>query len=97
MQRWLLEHYMEHMEFYRALLGHTPSVVSVNYPIERMEQPQDWLAAHQKMSQSVWSGLGGGQSSDFGELDWDDPLQVQDWMYEHHQWHRNVAATLGLP
>ncbi len=72
--RFLLEHYLEHMEFYRALLAQSPSVKTVNYPIQRMDDPQTWLAAHQEMTQSVWSGLGGGQTTDFGTLNWDDPL-----------------------
>lgn len=96
MQRWLLEHYLEHMQFYRTLLGQTPSVKTVSYPIQRMEDPRDWLAAHQKMSQSVWTGTGGGQSTDFGTLDWEDTNQVQDWLNVHQLWHKTVRGSLGL-
>lgn len=95
-ERWLLEHYLEHMQFYRTLLEQTPSVVTVNYPIQRMDEPTAWLGAHQKMSQSVWSGIGGGQSTNFGDLDWDDPGKLQDWMESHAQWHRAVRDELGL-
>lgn len=96
MQAWLLEHYLEHMEFYRTLLAETPSIVTVNLPIQRMEEPEGWLAAHQQMSQSVWSGIGGGQSTDFGDLDWQDQQKVQDWMNEHALWHKAVRESLGL-
>lgn len=94
--RWLLDHYMEHQQFYRALLTQSVSITTVNYPIQRMEEPKNWLAAHQNMSQSVWSGLGGGQSTDFGTLDWDDPTQVQEWMKIHALWHQVVRDSLGL-
>jgi hypothetical protein len=96
MSRFLLEHYVEHMQFYDSLLGRTPSVVTVNYPIQRMEDPEEWLASHQLMSQSVWTGLGGGQSTDFGRLDWKNPNQVQDWFNLHRQWHASVRDSLGL-
>lgn len=94
--RFLLEHYLEHMEFYRALLAQSPSVKTVNYPIQRMDDPQTWLAAHQEMTQSVWSGLGGGQTTDFGTLNWADETQVQDWMDLHNGWHAQVRNALGL-
>lgn len=94
--RWLLDHYLEHMQFYRTLLGQTPSVVTVNYPLQRMEEPRAWLDAHQKMSQSVWSGIGGGQSADFGDVDWENPQKVQDWMNIHGLWHQQVREALGL-
>jgi hypothetical protein len=96
MNRWLLEHYLEHMAFYRALLAQSPSVITVNYPIQRMEDQRDWLAAHNKMSQSVWTGVGGGESTDFGDLDWSDATKVQDWMNIHALWHKRVRDSLGL-
>jgi hypothetical protein len=95
-QRWLLEHYLEHMEFYRALMEQTPPVITLNYPIQRMDEPTGWLGAHQKMSQSVWSALGGGQSTDFGDLDWSDANKVQDWMNSHQLWHKTVRDGLDL-
>lgn len=94
--RWLLEHYLEHQQFYRELAGQTPAVATVNYPIQRMEEPRAWLAAHQEMSQSVWSGIGGGQSTDFGSLDWDNDSQVQDWFNLHQLWHKTVRDALSL-
>jgi hypothetical protein len=94
LQRWLLEHYMEHQQFYRALLEQSPSVVSVNLPIQRMDDPKTWLAAHQMVSQSQWTGAGGGQSTDFGTLDWDDHAAIQDWMNIHREWHERLRDTL---
>lgn len=94
--RFLIEHYNEHQQFYKALLGQTPPVVTTNLPIQSMEDPQRWLAAHQSMSQSVWSGLGGGQSTDFGTLDWSSHSQVQDWFNLHLLWHKVVRDALGL-
>lgn len=93
---WLLAHYLDHQEFYKALLGRAPSIPTTNYPIQRMDDPDTWLAAHQEMSQSVWSGLGGGQSENFGKLDWRNPTEVQDWMYAHYLWHKTVRESLGL-
>lgn len=92
--RWLLEHYLEHQQFYKGLLD--ISVVTVNYPLQHMDNPQDWLGAHQEVSQSVWSGLGGGQSTDFSTLDWKSPAAVQDWMNLHQLWHKTVRDALGL-
>lgn len=92
--RFLLEHYLEHMEIYRALAAQ--GIATVNYPIQTMEEPNEWLAAHQTMSQSVWSGIGGGQSTDLGRVDWNDAQQMQDWMVLHRDWHRSVRNSLGL-
>lgn len=90
--RFLIEHYIEHQNFYKALLDQ--GFVSTNLPIQRMDDPERWLAAHQQMSQSVWTGLGGGQSTDFGTLDWGSPSQVQDWFRLHLLWHQQVAQVL---
>ena len=95
-ERWLLEHFLEHMNFYRTLLGQTPSFKSVLYPIQRMEDPKEWLRVHNRMSQSVWTGAGGGQSIDLETLDWNSPTQVQDWFQLHRDWHYNVRTTLNL-
>ena len=94
--RWLLEHYLEHQQFYKALLGQSPSYASVNYPLQTMDDPEKWLEAHQEVSQSVWTGINGGQSVDFAHLNWSHPTEVQDWLNYHKLWHDSVRATLGL-
>lgn len=94
--RFLLEHYVEHIQFYKALLGQTPSVITVNYPIQTMDDPKTWLGKHQEMTQSVWSGIGGGQATDFGTLDFNDKNQVLDWFNLHQLWHKQVRDSLGL-
>lgn len=96
MSRFLLDHYLEHQQFYLALLTQSVSISTVNYPIQRLDNWPDWLAAHQKMSQSVWSGIGGGQSTDFGRLKYDDPGALQDWLQIHAGWHAVVRDALGL-
>lgn len=94
MNRFLLEHYVEHQQFYKTLLA--TGVRTVNYPIQRLESWDDWLGAHQEMSQSVWSGLGGGQSTDFSRLKYTDPNAIQDWLQFHADWHATVRQSLGL-
>lgn len=94
LNRFLLDHYVEHQQFYKTLLG--VGVRTVNYPIQRLESWPDWLAAHQKMSQSVWTGLGGGQSTDFGRVKHEDPGAMQDWMQVHSLWHKVVRDSLGI-
>ncbi len=94
--RFLLEHYLEHRQFSQALQGQTPAFVPVEYPIQRMESERQWLEDHQKMTQSVWTGLGGGQTTDFASLDWENENQVQDWFNLHQQWHKVVRDALGL-
>lgn len=94
--RFLLEHYIEHRQFADVLLGQTPPSIPLDYPIQRMEDEGVWLDAHQKMSQSVWTGLGGGQSVDFRSLNWRDENQVQDWFNLHQLWHKAVREVLGL-
>lgn len=96
LNRFLLEHYVEHMQFYKVLLDQATPVKTVNYPIQRMENWRDWLGAHQEMSQSVWTGLGGGQSADFGSVKYQDPTAMQDWMQRHAAWHAAVRQSLGL-
>lgn len=94
MNRFLLEHYVEHQMFYKLLLEQ--GVTTVNYPIQSMHDWETWLGAHQEMSQSVWSGLGGGQSTDFSRLKYDDPGALQDWLQFHAGWHATVRETFGI-
>jgi len=96
LQRFLLEHYLEHRLFTDTLLGQTPPVLTVEYPIQQMEDPNRWLTDHQRMSQSVWAGIGGGQSTDFERLDWNDKVAVQDWQLLHAAWHQSVRDSLNL-
>lgn len=94
--RWLLEHYLEHQQFTAALATQTVTLSFISYPIQRMEDPQEWLAAHQELSQNQWSAAGGGQSTDFRTLDWNDSQAVQDWMNLHQLWHASLRSTLNL-
>lgn len=96
MQKFLLAHYVEHRQFTDKLLGQTPSFAAVDLPIQRIENWKDWLGAHQMMSQSVWTGIGGGQSTDFGTLDYESPTAVDDWQNIHQLWHAQVRSSLGL-
>lgn len=96
LNRFLLEHYVEHQQFYKTLLDQATPVKTVNYPIQKMNSWPDWLWAHQAMSQSVWSGLGGGQSADFGSVRYNDTVAMQDWMQQHAAWHAVVRQSLGL-
>lgn len=96
LQRFLIEHYVEHRLFAATLLAQSPAIRTVDYPIQTMDSPRAWLAAHQQISQSVWTGLGGGQSTDFETVNWDDPIQVQDWQQLHAAWHQSVRDSLNL-
>jgi len=94
--RFLLEHYTEHRQFTDKLLAQTPPFRAIDLPIQRMDSVQDWMAAHQRMSQSVWTGIGGGQMIDLETLDWNNQNQVRDWFNLHALWHRSVRDSLGL-
>ena len=96
LQRFLIEHYLEHRLFTATLLSESPPVQTVEYPIQTMFDPRDWLSEHQQMSQSVWTGIGGGQCTDFESLDWNDAAQVQDWQLLHAAWHQSVRDSLNL-
>ena len=93
-QRWLLEHYLEHRQFGQALLAQ--GYAAVDLPIQSMEAPPPWLAAHQLVSQSQWTGAGGGQSPDLERVDWDKPDQLLDWFNTHTSWHYQMRQALGL-
>ena len=92
--RFLLEHYIEHRMFVDALLA--KGFIAVDLPIQTMNDPKQWLAAHQQMTQSAWTGTGGGQSEDFGTLNWQSPGDVQSWFIDHKLWHDSVRTSLGL-
>lgn len=94
--RFLLEHYLEHRVFTATLLAGSPPFAPVDLPIQRMDDEDRWLAAHQQMSQSVWTALGGGQMIDLERLNWKDEGQVQDWFNLHALWHRAVREALSL-
>lgn len=95
-QRFLMEHYLEHRLFIDTLLAQSPPIQTLEYPIQNMFSPDEWLSSHQEMSQSVWSALGGGQSTDFARLDWNDKVAVQDWQLLHAAWHQSVRDSLNL-
>ena len=94
--RWLLEHYLEHRAFADALLKQTPPFAPTDLPIQTMENPRIWLDAHQQVSQSQWTGIGGGQSTDLASVNWDDWDQVLDWFQFHSDWHYQMRTALGL-
>lgn len=94
--RFLLEHYVEHRMFADKLLAQTPPFRATDLPIQTMDDEKRWLAAHQQMSQSVWTGIGGGQMIDLETLDWKNPNQVNDWFNLHALWHKSVRDSLGL-
>lgn len=101
LNRFLLDHYLSHRAYVDALLAQTPSFAAVDLPIQRLTNWPDWLAAHQMMSQSAWTGAGGGQSTDFGSLKLGpdgqpDPGALQDWFIYHKLWHDDLNATLGI-
>lgn len=96
LNRFLLDHYVSHRRYIGALAELATPFKAVDLPIQRLEKWPDWLAAHQQMSQSVWTGLGGGQGTDFGSLKYDDPAAMQDWMLYHYNWHKVVDEALGL-
>lgn len=96
MNRFLLDHYVQHRRYVDSLLALTPSYRAVDLPIQRVQDWKDWLAAHQQMSQSAWTGIGGGQSTDFGSLNYNDPSAWQDWFLYHKLWHQSVDTSLGL-
>lgn len=93
-QRWLLEHYLEHKQMAQALLA--LGFAAVDLPIQHMHDPTSWLQAHSLMSQSVWTGIGGGQSADLERVDWDKPDQLLDWFNIHTSWHYQARQALGL-
>lgn len=94
--QWFLEHAREHRSFTGVLLAQTPSVATAEFPIDRMDDPEDWLNAHMEMSQSVWSGAGGGQCTDLRTVEWSDEQQLNQWLLVHEQWHATMRDTLGL-
>lgn len=94
--QWFLTHAREHRLFTDTLLGQTPPVKTAEFPIETMADPKQWLEAHSEMSQSVWTGLGGGQSLELGQVNWNDPLQLEEWFLDHDRWHHLVREALGL-
>ena len=79
-----------------ALLSLNPAFVPVDLPIQRMDDPEEWLDAHQRMTQSVWTGIGGGQTTDFERLDFNSPTDLTDWQNIHHLWHMQARASLGM-
>lgn len=96
-QKWLLDHYLEHKLFYTTLLSNT--VITTILPIQKMENPQspaDWLNAHQRVSQSVWTGIGGGQMIDLERVDWSNASMLQSWLERHGRWHAEVRNVLSL-
>lgn len=93
-QVWLLAHYLEHQQFADKLLEST--ITTTILPIQQVDDRRDWLAAHMRMSQSVWTGIGGNQSVDLERVDWENKGQLQNWFEIHAAWHQNVRDALGL-
>lgn len=96
LQRFLLEHYLEHRLFTDYFLSLPTPIRTIEYPLQIMVTPQLWLADHQKVSQSQWTAAGGGESIDLERLNWDNPLQLRDWQEFHAAWHASMRNSLNL-
>ena len=98
MQRWLLEHYVEHQNFNDALATTTVSITAAitDYPIQKMNDKQVWLVVHQRWHQAIWSALGAGIGADLASLDWNKADQVYSWLELHAQVHGDIRSALGL-
>lgn len=96
LQCFLLEHYLEHRLFTDYFLGLATPIQTIEYPLQTMVSPQQWLADHQRVSQSQWTAAGGGESIDLERLNWDNPMQVQDWQLYHAAWHKSLRDSLNL-
>lgn len=96
LQRFLFEHFLEHRLFTDYFLGQPTPIKTLEYPLQTMGNPKQWLADHQKVSQSVWSAAGGGETFDLERLNWENPQQVRDWQAYHAAWHKSLRESLGL-
>ena len=96
LQRFLLEHYLEHRLFTDYFLGLPVPIKTLEYPLQTMVNPQQWLADHQMVSQSQWSAAGCGESVDLERVNWGEPRQVQDWQIYHAAWHASLRDSLNL-
>ncbi len=96
LQKFLLEHYLEHRLFTDTFLSQSPPIKTLEYPLQTMPDPKQWLADHQRVSQSQWTAAGGGESIDLERLNWDDPIQVVDWQVFHAAWHKSMRDSLNL-
>lgn len=94
MQVWALTHYLEHQIFYNTLLSQ--GTVTINYPLQMIENMDEWLAWHDEEHQSVWKGVGGGQATDLQRVDWKNTNNLLDWFQIHAQVHYQIRQSLGL-
>jgi len=91
---WLLAHYLEHVEFIDTLQDNSFTVLA--YPIQSMEDPDQWLQTHHRMHQAIWTAIGGGTSTNLAAVDWKKDDQVQDWLEIHARIHQQIRDSLGI-
>lgn len=96
LQVFLFEHYLEHRILTEYFLGLPTPIKTLEYPLQTMTTPKQWLADHQKVSQSQWTAAGGGENIDLESVNWDNPQQVQDWQLYHAAWHESMRTSLNL-
>lgn len=93
---WSWHHRLSHSAILSAARQQRGAIL-VDYvldPIDR-ERIEDWLERNQQMHVDA-TGLVGSQSVDLTDVDFQDPRQVQSWLYLHWQEHQTIERRLGI-
>ena len=66
------------------------------YPIDNIDDLQDWLSSHNLIHQKELENLGSTQDYHLDQTDWNDEGQFREWLFMHALLHQSVNQALGI-
>lgn len=93
---WSWHHRLSHSAILGAALRQR-DIELTDYVIDpiNLQGIEDWLERNQQLHVDA-DGLVGSQSIDLTDVDFQDPKQLQAWMYLHWQDHTTIEQRLGI-
>jgi len=93
---WSLHNRLDHADIRQAILAQK-KIALADYNLDPIfpNDVQGWLNRHQQ-AHVDFTGALGQQGSDLLDVDFNDPKQVESWMWLHYSQHRDGRAALGI-
>jgi hypothetical protein len=91
---WSWHHRLSHQAIFAATLSQK-KVGLTDYVIDPITLTQDWLQRNQELHLDMDAALGS-QSVDLTDVDFNDPKQIQSWIFLHYIEHQTAEQRLGI-
>lgn len=94
--KWIFDHWQDHVEISQAIKAQL-GLTLPEWPIFPFtpESPDSWNRMHQSMHSDMLNAIGV-SGTDLGQVDWDDPTDVQAFYDLNYQEHSNARQALRI-